>query len=105
MSDVLINEEAAAIRPDCVLYRALDDGRELVVYPLIMGQHRMAIGAQDVEVYDDAFCYHSFFDVLGPVAEWEGDGDPPGRWFRHIGSGRRRKYDAAGNVIAEKVMR
>lgn len=96
---------AAAVRAGAVGYRALDDGRELVVYPMLPGQHRLAVGTQGDGGYDDAWCFHALADVLPSLEAWDGAGDPPGRWYRHIGSGRRRRHDADGNVIHEEVRR
>lgn len=70
--------------------RDLPDGRVLVLYPLIMGTVRLCIGHQDSSTYDDAWCYQTPAEGLAAMAEWDGEGDPPDGWFRHIGTGRRR---------------
>lgn len=103
MADLLVGAEAGAVREGAVLYRALDDGRELMAVQMLPGQHRLILGEQDAPTHDDAWCYHDVGDVLVAVAHWDGVGDPPGLWYRHIGSGRRREFDAAGNVTKEEV--
>ena len=42
-------------RPSSLAYRALDDGRELVVYPLTFGRARLIVGRQGRDDYDDAW--------------------------------------------------
>ena len=91
-------------RDGSLVSRLLDDGRELTVYPQIFTT-RLCIGDPELNVYDDAWCYHHPFDALVAAAEWDGEGDPPGPWHRHIGSGRRREYDSNGEVLREYVQR
>lgn len=89
-------------RPGVLAQRVLDDGRELVVYPTIFTT-RLCLGPVDEPTYDDAWCYESRSDCLEACAGWDCEGDPPGRWIRHIGSGRRREYDDAGRLTREWV--
>lgn len=77
-------------RKNSLAYRTLDDGRELVVYPMLF-TFRLCIGPQGAETYDDAWCYWYDFDAIKACEEWNGEGDdPPYGWHRHINSGRRR---------------
>lgn len=96
---------AAEIRAGAVLYRALEDGRELVVYPMLPGQHRLTIGDQGSQIYADAWCYPNVVYTAEALVMWDGQGDPPGPWFRHIGSGRRRRFNEIGDVVEEYVLR
>lgn len=82
--------------------RELEDGRMLVVYPLVMGTVRLCIGPPNIGTYDDAWCYQTPAEGLIAMAQWDGEGDPPVGWFRHIGSGRRRP---GGDPDQEYVMR
>lgn len=86
-------------------YRKLDDGRELTLYPGIMGTVRVCIGGRDGVTYDDAWCFVKPSDGIAAVEHWDGEGDPPGPWFRNIGTGRRREHDASGRIVREYVLR
>lgn len=44
-------------RPGSLYRRLLEDGRELTVYPLIMGTARLCIGDPDEPFFDDSYCY------------------------------------------------
>lgn len=95
-----------AIPPECkgaLAYRALDDGQCLALYPLVTGTVRICLGPTGEQVYDDAWCYQRPIDGILATVDWDGKGDPPGPWFRHIGTGRRRYYDAAGELVREEV--
>lgn len=70
--------------------RELPDGRVIVVYPLIMGTARVCIGPAGADFYDDAWCYATPVEAIAACEAWDGEGDPPVGWFRHIGTGRRR---------------
>lgn len=72
-------------------HRELDDGQVLAVYPMIFTT-RLCIGTIDTWAfgYQDAWCYPSPVSALLAMATWDGEGDPPDGWTRHIGSGRRR---------------
>lgn len=89
-------------RAGALAQRSLDDGRELVVYPTIFTT-RLCLGPAGEPWYDDAWCYENRLDCLVACAEWDGAGDPPGRWIRNIGSARRREYDSEGQVVREWV--
>ena len=90
-------------RPGALAVRYLDDGRELTVYPMIYTT-RLCIGPADSLGYDDAWCFKSMPDCLLACAEWDGQGDdPPGRWIRHINSGRRRSYTQDGQLEREWI--
>ncbi len=69
--------------------RELDDGRIIVVYPMLFTA-RLCIGPSDSPCYADAWCFNDPISAIIAAAQWDGDGDPPDGWHRHIGSGRRR---------------
>lgn len=77
-------------REGAVYHRALSDGREITVYPLVMSTGRVCVGEQASHTYDDAYCYETVELAVLAASVWDGDGDPPEGWFRHVGSGRRR---------------
>lgn len=107
MSALLLNADAHEVREGACLYRALDDGRELAVYRMLPGQFRLTIGDQGDGGYDNGWCFHAanLPDLIVLVAEWDGAGDPPGPWYRDLETGRRREFDAEGNVVREFVRR
>jgi hypothetical protein len=89
--------------PGCLYERELDDGRVVVVYPLVMGTARLCIGgSDDTSYYDDAWCYMQPVTAIVAASTWDGNGDPPDGWFRNISSGRRR---TAGDPTREYVQR
>ncbi len=77
-------------REGSVYHRVLDDGRDLTVYPMIVGQGRLCIGPADSGYYDDAWCYPTAQLAIEAAHVWDGEGDAPMGWHRHINSGRRR---------------
>lgn len=80
-----------------VVKRQLDDGRALFIYRMMFG-YRLCIGPDDSPVYDDFYCYpREPFEALG----WDGQGDPPGPWIKHGGTGRTREYGPDGQMIRE----
>lgn len=69
--------------------RELDDGREIVVYQMLFTA-RVCIGPAGAPHYDDAWCYDTAAQAIEAAKIWDGEGDPPVGWHRHIASGRRR---------------
>lgn len=88
-------------RPGNIFYKALDDGREIVVYPM-MFTARLCVGLQDDYGYSRAWCYPSAGRAIMAASEWDGEGDPPDGWIKEVGTERRREggdpnkeYDAS----------
>jgi hypothetical protein len=75
---------------DATYYRELPNGRCIVLYPLIMGTVRITVSDIGSPTLDDAWCYSVPGAGLLAAMCWDGEGDPPEGWFRHIGSARRR---------------
>jgi hypothetical protein len=103
ISDLEVNpsEPHDARVKEAIYYRATDDGREIVVYMLLMGTVRVVIGEVGELVFDDAWCYSTPEAGLLAASHWDGNNDPPEGWFRHLGSGRRRpEGDPAREYIA-----
>lgn len=97
---------SAEARSGTVAYRITEDGVELTLYPMIMGQVRLCVGEPDAATYDKAWCFHSAAAAAVTVATWDGVGDkPPGPWYRDLQTGERREFDADGNVVREWVQR
>jgi hypothetical protein len=75
--------DAASVIPPgrerCAAYRALPDGRELVVYRMLF-TWRLCLGDQGSMVYDRHWCFPvaEFETVRAVVESWDGDGEPPG---------------------------
>lgn len=77
-----------------VYRRELDDGREIVVYPMLFTD-RVCIGLTGEHGYDRAWCYpkeHPMGRSIATAAaeEWDGEGDPPEGWIKEVGTERRR---------------
>lgn len=85
-----------------VAMRDLDDGRRLWLIPMIF-TYRLVIGDPEADGYDDAWCYGLLPEAAVGMATWDGEGDPPGRWIRHVGSARRRHYNGDGSLEREWV--
>jgi hypothetical protein len=75
---------------DAIYYRELDDGRCIVVYRLVMGTVRVTTSEIGSLFLDDAWCYSHASAGLMAASAWDGNGDPPEGWFRHIRTARRR---------------
>lgn len=84
------NPESALVVPTALTVRDLPDGRVIAVCPLIY-TFRLVVGC-DEWGYADAWCYpkKDLATAILAAAFWDGVGDPPDGWVRHIGSGRRR---------------
>ena len=67
-------------RPRASAYRALPDGRELVVYRMLF-TWRLCLGDQEAQTYDRHWCFHTSEEAVRAL-EWDGNGDPPGAWIK-----------------------
>lgn len=77
-------------RPGALFYKALEDGMEVVVYPMAYGKGRLCYGPQGWPEYDRAYCYPHASTAIKAAQVWDGQGDPPVGWVRALdGSGRR----------------
>lgn len=54
--------------------------RFIFTYGLVVGLDRLG--------YQKRYCYHVYNDALVAVANWDGEGDPPGNWIVEKPSGR-----------------
>jgi hypothetical protein len=77
------------MREGCIYERELGDGRELTVRPMIFTT-RLSIGPAGEEYLDDGWCYEDPQAAVEAAKTWDGEGDPPVGWHRHVTSGRRR---------------
>jgi hypothetical protein len=73
--------------------RRLPDGRFLHLIPMIFNV-RLVIESPEANrlgTYDDGWCFDraKTREAIIALATWDGAGDPPGPWKKHIGSGRR----------------
>lgn len=73
--------------PGSVAHRDLDDGRVLVLYPMLFGNMRLCVGPQDEGWYDRGWCYQEThrLDALAALASWDGADVPPGIWIKEVG--------------------
>lgn len=87
-----------------ILYeRTLPDGRQISVLLMIF-TFRICIGDPEGD-YEDGWCYPhdlGMREVLEIADSWNGIGDPPDGWVKHLGSGRRRRN---GDPMREYVER
>lgn len=83
-------------------HRDLDNGLMLTLYQMLF-TYRLCVGWQeDLAGYSRAWCYEPRFvgDAVASLADWDGRGDPPGRWLKEVGTERRRSFDAEGHEVA-----
>jgi hypothetical protein len=69
--------------------RELEDGREIVVYPMIYTD-RICIGVSGEGTYERAWCYPKGGLAATAAEKWDGEGDPPDGWVKEVGIERRR---------------
>lgn len=77
---------------EALAVRVLEDGRELAAQGMIY-TWRLTIGPPGSMFVDDFYCYDNAADCVAAVESWDGSGDPPGPWHRHLRTARRRKFD------------
>ncbi len=70
-----------------VAHRDLPDGRVLVLYEMIFNV-RLCVGPQNEPWYDRGFCYDKADrrDALVALASWDGNGTPPGKVKKEVGT-------------------
>lgn len=83
-------------------YRELPDGRGLWIRRMLF-TWRLIVGDPHSNTYDDGWCYPYLQDAVEGFVAYGGVGDPSGRWIKHLGSARRREYDATGELVREWV--
>lgn len=81
-------------------WRPLDDGYEVIVYPMMLGRARLCFGEQGSACILNAYCYDDPKLAIRAAAQWDGTGDPLDGWTRNPITGRRRiDGDPAREVI------
>lgn len=78
---------------ELIACRDLPNGLHGCLMPMTFGKARLVVASQvdKHEIYDDGWCYESPVMAMMALAAWDGEGDPPVGWHRHIRTGRRRK--------------
>lgn len=66
--------------------RQLPDGTWLAVKPMLFTTG-LFVGLTG-DTYERLYCYESYYDALGAVMVWDGNGDPPGKWIKEKPSER-----------------
>lgn len=66
----------------------LPDGRICGVHRLMY--HWTVHVGLDYAGYEDRWCFHEFNDAVIALLLWDGTGDMPGNWHKHLKTGRRR---------------
>lgn len=83
-----------------VAVRDLADGRELTIQRIGPGHGRLCIGRRHAVEYVDAFDYPTEAKAREAMFEWDGRGDAPLGWIRHLTTGRRREN---GDPAKERI--
>jgi hypothetical protein len=70
-------------RESAFAYRALPDGRELTMYPMLF-TWRICLGDQGSLCYDRHWCYarENFAAAILTLKYWDGIGEPPGPFIK-----------------------
>lgn len=84
-----------------LLWRPLPNGYEITLYALHSGITQLAYGRQDSDAIDESYHYPTYREALLAALAWDGVGDAPVGWFRHVQSGRRREN---GDPARETVL-
>ena len=82
-----------------LMERELGDGRSLYVYSMLF-TFRLCIGHTGDNGYNDAYCYPTLGGAVEGFSTWDGEGDAPDGWIRHIGTGRRRNLETGEEWLA-----
>lgn len=71
---------------------APETGWQVVVYAMLFGNVRLCVGEPGSMLYDRGWCYQARYarDALADVAAWDGQGAPPGRWYKDLQTGETR---------------
>lgn len=77
-------ETSIGRRPGCLGQRILEDGRELVLYPMVFGNLRLCLGDPALNYYEAAWCFHDRAAAFLALFEWNGQGDPQD-FFKRVG--------------------
>lgn len=93
-----LDSEAVAIEPvvpeGYIAVKTLPDGRTIGIQRLLYHWtlHVTSLAHPDLEAsgYAERYCFQHFSGVVIAFAEWDGIGDPPGGWNKHIPSQRTR---------------
>jgi hypothetical protein len=84
-------------------WRELEDGRAVSVWRMMFNL-RICIGPSDLPCFDDGWCYARELGaahVIALATAWDGSGDPPAGWHKHVTTGRRRvNGDPAQEYVA-----
>lgn len=90
VSTATINPESSVSFPGALTVRDLPDGRVVCVYPMTT-TFALCIDCNEYG-YSDRYCYKRSELALHAAETWDGTGDPPLGWVRHVNSGRRRPH-------------
>lgn len=82
-------DEDTSPRAGSLYFRKLEDGHEVVVYPMLGNRARLCLGDGDVSIVD-AFCYDSPARAIEAAQTWDGTTDPLDGWTKNPITGRRR---------------
>ena len=78
--------------------------RDLYLLPMLFGNLRIALSPLNDRIsITEFYCYPSASgrDAWGAAVFWDGQGDPPGPWIRHVPSTRRREFTPDGELVRE----
>lgn len=69
--------------------RRLESGEWLMLQKMLGRSYRISVGDGYMNLWEN-YCYHSAAPAHESFLSWDGEGDPPDGWYKHIESGRRR---------------
>jgi len=88
----MVSDKPTDARPGSLFHRELEDGYEVVVYPMTYGKARLCLSETgEWGSILDGYCYADPARAIEAAKAWTGRGDPLAGWHRHLGSGRRRE--------------
>lgn len=78
-----------------IVKKELQDGSWICIRKMLFGNVRLSLVEGDPDEIDcfhsQNYCFHDPVLALVAFEIWDGEGDPPSGWVRHIETGRR--YD------------
>lgn len=90
----MLTVEEKELYEGAIAVRKLNDGRVLVLYPLLWGNVRLTLGPTEDIGYDDFWEYppKELYTALAAMVHWDGTGDPPDGWHRASSGGDPRGF-------------
>ncbi len=78
--------------------RQLDNGDWITLTRMLLGNYRISLGDGWMSVHSN-YCYHHMDRAHECFLSWDGEGDPPEGWYKHIETARRRPDYTSGSEV------